>query len=93
MDIYRDIAVATIGGEGITTVTRSFKTFNSSLANLKEKQIENGVTHVAIESTCVYWKRVYKVHEGQELKVWIVNPRHINNILGHKTYKKASALL
>lgn len=35
IDIHRDIAVATIGGEGITTETRSYKTFSSSLTELK----------------------------------------------------------
>lgn len=91
IDIHRDIAVATIGGEGITTETRSYKTFSSSLTELKEWLIENGVTHVATESAGVYWKPVYKVLEGPELKVWIVNARHIKYVPGHKTDKKDSA--
>ena len=91
IDIHRDIAVATIGGEGITTETRSYKTFSSSLTELKEWLIENGVTHVAMESTGVYWKPVYKVLEGPELTVWIVNARHIKYVPGHKTDKKDSA--
>ena len=80
IDIHRDIAVATIGGEGITTETRSYKTFSSSLTELKEWLIANGVTHVAMESTGVYWKPVYKLLEGPELKVWIVNARHIKYV-------------
>lgn len=91
IDIHRDTAVATISGEGITTETRSYKTFSSSLTELKEWLIENGVTHVAMESTGVYWKPVYKVLEGPELKVWIVNARHIKYVPGHKTDKKDSA--
>lgn len=91
IDIHRDVAVATIGGEGITTETRSYKTFSSSLTELREWLIENGVTHVAMESTGVYWKPVYKVLEGPELTVWIVNARHIKYVPGHKTDKKDSA--
>lgn len=91
IDIHRDSAVATIGGEGITTETRSYKTFSSSLTELKEWLIANGVTHVAMESTGVYWKPVYKVLEGPELTVWIVNARHIKYVPGHKTDKKDSA--
>ncbi len=91
IDIHRDIAVATIGEEGITTETRSYKTFSSSLTELKEWLIENGVTHVAMESTGVYWKPVYKVLECPELKVWIVNARHIKYVPGHKTDKADSA--
>lgn len=73
IDIHRDEAVATIGGEGITTETRSFKTFTSSLTELKEWLIENGVTDVAMESPGEYWKPVMNVLEGPELRVWIVN--------------------
>ena len=91
IDIHRDSAVATISGEGITTETRSYKTFSSSLTELKEWLISNGVTHVAMESTGVYWKPVYKVLECPELKVWIVNARHIKYVPGHKTDKKDSA--
>jgi len=91
IDIHRDTAVATIGGEGITATTRSFSTFSSSLTELKEWLIANGVTHVAMESTGVYWKPVYKILEGPELTVWIVNARHIKYVPGHKTDKKDSA--
>ena len=90
IDVHRDTAVATISGEGITTETRSFKTFSSSLTELKEWLIGNGVTHVAMESTGVYWKPVYKVLECPEIKVWIVNARHIKYVPGHKTDKKDS---
>lgn len=91
IDFRRDVAVATISGEGITTETRSYKTFSSFLTVLREWLIENGVTHVAMESTGVYWKPVYKVLEGPELAVWIVNARHIKYVPGHKTDKKDSA--
>lgn len=91
IDIHRDEAVATIGGEGLKTETRSYKTFSSSLTELKEWLIENGVTHVAMESTGVYWKPVYKVLECPELTVWIVNARHVKYVPGHKTDKKDSA--
>ena len=90
IDIHRDVAVATIGGEGITAETRSFNTFSSSLTELKEWLITNGVTHVAMESTGVYWKPVYNVLECDELTVWIVNARHIKFVPGHKTDKQDS---
>lgn len=46
---------------------------------------------MAMESTGVYWKPVYKVLECPELTVWIVNARHIKYVPGHKTDKKDSA--
>ncbi len=61
------------------------------MTELKEWLIENGVTDVAMESTGVYWKPVMNVLEGPELRVWIVNARHIKYVPGHKTDKKDSA--
>jgi hypothetical protein len=53
--------VATISGEGLKAETRSYKTFSGSLTELKEWLLSKGITHVAMESTGVYWKPVYKV--------------------------------
>jgi transposase len=60
---------------------------------LKEWLLSEGVTHVAMESTGVYWKPVYKILECEQLTVWIVNARHIKYVPGHKTDKKDSAWL
>ena len=90
IDVHLKVVVATIDGLGITRETRSFKTFTSSLNELKEWLLSNGITHVAMESTGVYWKPVYKVLEGSISNVWIVNARHIKNVPGHKTDKMDS---
>jgi len=83
--------VATINGEGIRKETREYKTFTSSLTELRDWLLEKGVTHVAMESTGVYWKPVYHVLESSGIKVWIVNARHIKYVPGHKTDKADSA--
>ena len=90
IDVHLKVVVATIDGLGITRETRSFKTFTSSLNELKEWLLSNGITHVAMESTGVYWKPVHKVLEGSIPNVWIVNARHIKNVPGHKTDKMDS---
>jgi transposase len=54
IDVHKDVVVAMISGEGLTTETRSYKTFSSSLTELKEWLLSNGITHVAMESTGVY---------------------------------------
>lgn len=82
--------MATINGEGLKKETRSSGTFTSSLNELKEWLLSNGITHVAVESTGVYWKPVYKVLEGSIPNVWTVNARHIKNVPGHKTDKTDS---
>ena len=39
-----------------------------------------------------YWKPVYKILECPDMKVWIVNARHIKYVPGHKTDKKDRCL-
>jgi transposase len=91
IDVHKKMVVATISGEGVRTQTREFNTFTSSLTELRDWLLSNGITHVAMESTGVYWKPVYHVLEPSGLKVWIVNARHIKYVPGHKTDKKDSA--
>jgi transposase len=55
--------------------------------------LEYGITHVAMESTGVYWKTVYHILEPAGLTAWVVNARHIKYVPGHKTDKKDSAWL
>lgn len=82
--------MATIDGVGIQKETRSFNTFTSCLTEMKEWLLANGITHVAMESTGVYWKPVMRVLEEEIPNVWIVNARHIKNVPGHKTDKMDS---
>lgn len=57
---------------------------------MKEWLLANGITHVAMVSTGVYWKPVMRVLEEDNPNVWIVNARHIKNVPGHKTDKMDS---
>lgn len=91
LDVHQKTVVATIDGEGIKKVTREFGTFTSSLTELRDWLLEHGITHVAMESTGIYWKPVYHILEPTGIKVWIVNARHIKYVPGHKTDKKDSA--
>ena len=90
MDIHKKVVVATVRGEGILKETRSFNTFTSSLTELREWLVSLGITHIAMESTGVYWKPIYNVFEGHIPHIWIVNARHIKNVPGHKTDKNDS---
>ena len=93
IDVHQKTVVATINGEGLKPQTREFSTFTSSLTSLKEWLLSEGVTHVAMESTGVYWKPIYNVLEPSGLIVWLVNARHVKHVPGHKTDKKDSAWL
>lgn len=89
IDIHKSILVATIRGLGIKEETRTFDGFTQSIESLRDWLKENGVTHVAMESTGVYWKPVYNIIES-DFEILLVNARHIKNVPGQKTDKKDS---
>jgi transposase len=91
LDVHKDTVVATVSGTGIKSETRTFSTFTSSLKLLKEWILSLGITHVAMESTGIYWKPVFNILEDPNLTILIVNARHIKYVPGHKTDKKDSA--
>jgi transposase len=68
---------------------KTFSTMTSSLEALRAWLVSEGVTHVAMESTGVYWKPVYNILES-ELEVWVVNAQHIKQVPGRKTDVKDS---
>jgi len=64
---------------------RRFGTMTRDLLALSDWLQTEGVTHVAMESTGVYWKPVYNILEGTFTEVLLVNPQHIKNVPGRKT--------
>ena len=68
---------------------RIFKTVTRELELLKEWLLAEGCTHVAMESTGVYWKPVYAVLEGS-FELVVGNAHHIKNVPGRKTDVKDS---
>jgi transposase len=63
---------------------RTFSTMTSDLLALADWLAEHGVTHVAMESTGVYWKPVFNILEGG-VHVILVNAEHIKQVPGRKT--------
>ena len=90
MDIHKEVVVATVRGLGIPQEPRSFSTFTSSLTELRDWLMSLGITHVAMESTGIFWKPIHNVFEGHIPNVWVVNARHMKNVPGRKTDKKDS---
>lgn len=89
LDVHKETVVATVAGEGIKEETRTYETFTSSLKDLKRWLRYKKVTHVAMESTGVYWKPVFNIL-GEHFEILLVNARHIKNVPGRKTDKKDS---
>jgi transposase len=63
---------------------RRFGTMLADLQALAAWLVSLGVTHVAMESTGVYWKPIYNVLVAH-CQVWIVNARHLQQVPGRKT--------
>jgi len=89
IDIHKSVLVSTVQGKGIKTETRSYDAFTESIQQLRDWLKSLGITHVAMESTGVYWKPVYNILE-EDFEIVLVNARHIKNIPGDKTDKKDS---
>jgi len=90
IDVHKDNIVATIRGDGIKEETRTFSTFTSILKECAAWLKSYGITHIAMESTGVYWKPVYNILDP-DFEIILVNARHIKHVPGHKTDRKDSA--
>ena len=71
------------GGKGHHEIRR-FGTMTRDLLELADWLQCHHVTHVAMESTGVYWKPVWNILEGQ-FEVVLVNAQHIKAVPGRKT--------
>jgi transposase len=63
---------------------RTFGTMTADLLKLSEWLVSRAVTHVAMESTGVYWKPVYNLLEGS-FELLLVNAAHLKAVPGRKT--------
>lgn len=64
---------------------RTFSTMTDDLIALKEFIKSKGCSVVAMESTGSYWKPIYNLLELENIKILLVNAKHIKNVPGRKT--------
>jgi transposase len=84
LDVHKKSVVACVMVPGRKEV-RTFGTVTAELLRLGDWLQEEGVTHVAMESTGVYWKPVFNVLENTGLELLVVNAQHIKAVPGRKT--------
>jgi transposase len=88
LDVHKKTVTACIlrvRDEGeFTRETRTFATVTSALLALGDWLAQEGVRHVAMESTGVYWKPVFHLLEDR-FEVMLVNAQHIKRVPGRKT--------
>jgi transposase len=69
---------------------RSFGTMTADLVEMADWLQRAGCTHVAMESTGVYWKPIYNLLEDR-FNLLLVNTKHLKIVPGHKTDVKDCA--
>ncbi len=96
LDVHQATVVATVrvpdeqGGR--RSVTETFGTMTADLLVLRDWLRAYGVTHVALESTGVYWKPIYYVLEDG-FTLLLINMQELKRVPGRKTDVKDSTWL
>lgn len=83
LDVHKQKVVVCVITPTVKEI-RTFSTMTEDLCQMKDWLAGLGVTHVAMESTGVYWKPVYNLLEGH-FELLVVNAQHIKNVPGKKT--------
>jgi transposase len=84
MDVHKDNITACI----MTPEGKEIQTFSTKtvfLIQLVDWIKKNNCTHVAMESTSVYWKPIVNLLEAEEIEFLVVNAQHMKAVPGRKT--------
>jgi transposase len=88
IDVHQRTMVVTVrlpaAGGGRTVITQTFGTMTADLLVLREWLEAHGVTHVAMESTGVYWRPLYYLLE-EAFTVLLINMQHLTHVPGRKS--------
>lgn len=94
LDVHKATVVAclllTAASGKVTREVRTFATTTAGLLALSDWLASQEVTHVAMESTGVFWRPVFNILEGS-FQVILVNAQHIKAVPGRKSDVKDSA--
>ncbi len=97
MDVHKDSVVACVRridarGPGRRS-SGTFGTTTAGLLELGDWLVSEQVPIAAMESTGVYWKPIWNLLEGHELKLLLVNAHDVEQLPGRKTDVKDSQWL
>jgi transposase len=88
LDVHKKTVVACVrrltADDEVFQETLSFGTTTRELLSLADWLAAQGVTHVAMESTGVYWKPIFHILEDH-FAVLLVNAQHLKRVEGRKT--------
>ena len=84
IDVHAKMLVVCLSLANGEKKIRTFSTMTDELLQLRDWLVAAQCTHVAIESTGVYWKPVFNILEDA-LTVILINPEHARALRGRKT--------
>lgn len=84
IDVHAKMLVACLILANGEKQVRTFSTMTDDLLRLRDWLVAAQCTHVAIESTGIYWKPVFNILEDA-LTVILINPEHARALRGRKT--------
>lgn len=88
LDVHKNVVVACVRhmvkGKAATRV-KTFKTTTQELIALSDWLSVEGVTHLAMEATGVYWKPVWHILSDGGFELVLANAAHVKNVPGRKT--------
>jgi len=88
LDIHKKTVVACRivpnGQGGWQTAMRTFGTMTPDLLALSDWLHEGNISHVAMESTGIYWRPIFNILESS-FQLLLVNAQHIKFVPGRKT--------
>ena len=88
LDIHKQTVVACLvvpgTGKQSHKEIRTFGTMTDELLQLGDWLAAAGCTHVAMETTGIYWKPIYNLLEGS-FELLLVNAQHMKQVPGRKT--------
>jgi transposase len=76
--------IRVVSGQGVKREVRSFGTSTVELQRMADWLASEGCTHVAMESTGVYWKPAWHVLEGR-FELVLANAMQVRNMPGRKS--------
>lgn len=88
LDVHKETVVACVRHvttSKIRTQVRTFQSTTGALLELSAWLAQQGITHIAMEATGVYWKPVWHVLSDGEFQLVLANAAHVKNVPGRKT--------
>jgi transposase len=86
LDVHKEsvFACVRIAGAKGNGVVRNFRTMTEDLEQLRDWLVAEQVTHVAMESTGVYWRPIWNVLEDH-FELLLCNAKQVKQVPGRKT--------